>query len=226
MDIHEALTRTLDDRRLSRGERQALSQVLSEVDRDPSTLDHWRQAAFAVARTALSQPADAAVLEWLEDVVRLLRPSPEEDRTAATAEAYFSPGEDCPRAILRRIHLSRRTIDACVFTITDDRLSDALIDAHRRGVAVRIVSDDAKADDPGSDVDRLEQAGIAVRFDRSPFHMHHKFAVFDGTTLLNGSYNWTRGAARDNQENLTITIDRGLVAIFAAQFDRLWEALG
>ena len=26
-------------------------------------------------------------------------------------------------------------------------------------------------------------------------HMHHKFAIFDGERLINGSYNWTRGAA-------------------------------
>ena len=27
-------------------------------------------------------------------------------------------------------------VDICVFTITDDRLSDAIVAAHRRGVAV------------------------------------------------------------------------------------------
>ena len=53
--------------------------------------------------------------------------------------------------------------------------------------------------------------------------MHHKFAIFDGRTLLNGSYNWTRGAARDNQENVMISDDQRLVAQFQGEFDRLGD---
>ena len=56
--------------------------------------------------------------------------------------------------------------------------------------------------------------------------MHHKFALFDGATLATGSYNWTRGAWHDNQENLIITTDRRLVAAYTSVFERLWKALG
>lgn len=121
---------------------------------------------------------------------------------------------------------ARKTADVCVFTITDDRLADALLDAHRRAVAVRIITDDSKAEDLGSDVDRLGRAGIAVRVDRSPYHMHHKFAILDGSTLMTGSYNWTRGAARDNEENLIVTGDPRLVSPFVTTFERLWEKMG
>ncbi len=38
-------------------------------------------------------------------------------------------------------------------------------------------------------------------------HMHHKFALFDGGRLLTGSYNWTRGAAETNYENVIDTTD-------------------
>ena len=50
-------------------------------------------------------------------------------------------------------------------------------------------------------VDVLEQQGLPIRVDRSDYHMHHKYAVFDGKLLLTGSYNWTRSAARNNEEN-------------------------
>ena len=223
--IDVELARTLEDRRLSRGERQTLGAALArlgpEADRPAIRL-----RAFELARAALGRPEDRPVLDWLEEVVRALRDAEPAAGTRGVAEAHFSPGEDCPRAIGRLLDHCRRTADVCVFTITDDRLADALLAAHRRGVAVRIIADDAKAEDLGSDIDRFERAGVPVRVDRSPFHMHHKFALFDAATLLTGSYNWTRGAARDNEENLIVTDEPRLVGPFAETFGRLWGRLG
>ena len=53
--------------------------------------------------------------------------------------------------------------------------------------------------------------------------MHHKFAVLDGGTLLTGSYNWTRGAAEKNYENLVLLEEPSLVAEFLGQFEKIWE---
>ena len=139
--------------------------------------------------------------------------------------AFFSPGPDCLGHIVNRFQNARRTVDVCVFTITDDRIAGAMLDAHRRGVRLRIVTDNDKAGDLGSDIERLEAAGIPTKLDRTPFHMHHKFAIFDGTRLLNGSYNWTRGAAEQNAENVIDTGDPALVAAFQQQFDTLWAKL-
>ena len=218
------LARSLDDQRFSRGERQALGGSLatpgSSVDRDAI-----RHRAFEVARLALSRPEDAPVLAWLEEVIKASREVGQVAAHPVVAESYFSPGEDCPRAIGRLLANASRAADICVFTITDDRLADAILDAHRRGIAVRIITDDAKAEDLGSDVSRFEEAGIPTRVDRSPFHMHHKFALLDEGTLLTGSYNWTRGAARDNEENLIVTTDPRFLAPFRRTFDRLWAKL-
>ena len=114
----------------------------------------------------------------------------------------------------------------CVFTITDDRIADAMLAAHRRGVRVRVITDNDKALDEGSDAQRLERAGVALRIDQTEHHMHHKFAVFDGERLLTGSYNWTRSAARNNEENLIVTRDPGLVRAFSEEFERLWARFG
>jgi phosphatidylserine/phosphatidylglycerophosphate/cardiolipin synthase-like enzyme len=141
------------------------------------------------------------------------------------AESHFSPGDACPQRIARFLGSASRTLDICVFTITDDRITSAILAAHDRGRRVRVVTDDDKAMDPGSDCERLADAGIPVRVDRSPAHMHHKFALADRSTLLTGSYNWTRSAARENEENFLITGDRRFVAAFGRRFETLWEAL-
>ena len=72
---------------------------------------------------------------------------------------------------------ARESIDLAVFTLTDDRLSNALVEAHKRGVVVRLLSDDDKAGDKGSDIRRVRGSGLAVRTDRSPYHFPHKFAA-------------------------------------------------
>ena len=98
-----------------------------------------------------------------------------------------------------------------------------MLEAHGRGVRIRIITDNDKAADLGSDADRFLQAGIELRVDRTEYHMHHKFAVFDNAILLNGSYNWTRGAATNNEENFIVTTNRRLVAIFSKTFEDLWQ---
>ena len=52
--------------------------------------------------------------------------------------------------------------------------------------------------------------------------MHHKFAIVDGATLINGSFNWTRQAVLGNQENVVIARDAKLAGVFAKEFDSMW----
>ncbi len=222
--IQEMLRQTLDDHRLSRSERSALGQILDHVDPSPRTVETYRSVAFQLARECMDHGGDKAVVDWLEDVVRLLaKQVPSADKTAL-AESFFSPDEDCPRQIAALFSGVRRTVDVCVFTITDDRIASAILDTHRRGRAVRIITDDDKAADPGSDIDRLRKAGVPVRVDNTRYHMHHKFALFDGARLLTGSYNWTRSAAENNEENFIVTGDRRFIEPFSRLFEKLWRA--
>jgi mitochondrial cardiolipin hydrolase len=223
-EIEEILSRTLDDRRLSRSEGQALDQVFRDLARDEDRVAVGRRA-FELARAALEDPRDKEVLGWLEDLLKVLQRRPDHGAAIDAAEAHFSPGDDCPRRIVQLFSHARARVDVCVFTITDDRLAAAILDAHRRGVAVRIITDNEKVLDQGSDIPRLEAAGIPLRVDRTEYHMHHKFALFDDSLLLTGSYNWTRGAAAFNDENLVLTGDRRLIGAFATTFEKIWKRL-
>jgi phosphatidylserine/phosphatidylglycerophosphate/cardiolipin synthase-like enzyme len=235
-DLDRFLTQSLADRKLSGGEKSALADWLAKNVRTDRHRGLVRHAAFAIARTSTADPASAELVEWLEDVMKVLaplhaaEPGPGAPPVGAD-EAFFAPGERCLQQIVHRFAQCRRTADVCVFTITDDRISRAILDAHRRKVSVRIITDNDKQHDGGSDVQQFRAAGIPVKTDdmhgsAEPGlngHMHHKFAIFDGARLLNGSYNWTRGAADLNFENLVDTADAALVAAFAAEFARLWS---
>ncbi|KAL1923546.1 uncharacterized protein VTP21DRAFT_8526 [Calcarisporiella thermophila] len=140
------------------------------------------------------------------------------------AKAFFFPSEQNFKQLTEFIDSAQQTLDCCVFTITDDTVSNALIRAKQRGVTVRIISDDEQAQARGSDVFRLkEENGIPYKLDNSPAHMHHKFAVADRKRLLTGSYNWTKGARFDNRENFLVTNHQALVQEFSTEFDRLWN---
>jgi phosphatidylserine/phosphatidylglycerophosphate/cardiolipin synthase-like enzyme len=56
--------------------------------------------------------------------------------------------------------------------------------------------------------------------------LHHKAAIINGETLVNGSYNWSMSAETKNFENLMIVSgpeDRGIVTDFIAEFEAMWN---
>jgi cardiolipin hydrolase len=140
-------------------------------------------------------------------------------------KAYFSPGEECLNAILESIGAAQAALDICVFTISDDRITSAILAAHRKGIPIRLLTDNEKLFDKGSDIQQLVRAGLEVKVDNTRNHMHHKFAVIDHKYVLTGSYNWTRSAALYNHENVLVTAEAHVVEGYAREFDRLWQEM-
>jgi mitochondrial cardiolipin hydrolase len=236
-ELDRFLRQALADHKLSGSEKTALADWLAKNVKDDQSRGVARHVAFEVARSAFADPSSPELIGWLEDVMKVLVPmaptahAPGSTPAGGEDLALFTPGDQCLQHIVQRFHSCRRTADVCVFTITDDRISRAILDAHDRGVKVRVISDNEKWHDLGSDVQQFREAGIPVKVDdvhdhRDPRvngHMHHKFAIFDGIRLINGSYNWTRGAADVNYENIVDTADAKLVAAFTEEFTRLWN---
>jgi len=225
-EIETFLTQSLDDARLSRGERSTMKEIIGERSLAGREQEQLLHSAFALAAERLHDIRDRAVLEWLLDVVKVLRPS---GGTAAggavadrVAEAWFMPNERGLGRLIGLLGACQVSLDICLYTLTHDRLAEAVLAAHRRGVRVRLIADDEKSLDPGSDVTGLASAGIPVRTDCAPSQMHNKFAVLDGRLLLTGSFNWTRSAAEQNQESFIISDEPALVTAHAREFERLW----
>jgi cardiolipin hydrolase len=223
VDIEAMLAQTLEDRRLSRAEGQALREVLRGLSPDRRKIAEIRTRAFEAARAAATGQENGELLDWLEEIMRILFSVAHEGRQASHCEAAFSPGPDCVGRIRGLFRGARQNVDAAVYTLTDDRIASAILAAHSRGVEVRLIADDEKVGDRGSDLARLSKAGVSVVTDSEESHMHHKFALFDDSLVLTGSYNWTRSAAEENQENIVISDDARLLGAFREEFDRLWN---
>jgi mitochondrial cardiolipin hydrolase len=221
--IDEQLVPTLADLKVTPSEKKALQSWIAREASNEAQKNLIRSRAFELIRDRLPAGDPKLLLTWLEDFLRLLNQNPQTAPSAIESAAFFSPGGTCVAEIIRMFKNARVSCDVCVFTITDDRVSNVIMETHKRGVKVRIITDDEKAHDLGSDAFSLSIAGIPVRIDRSTFHMHHKFAIFDDRHLLNGSFNWTRSAAENNEENLTITNDPKLVKAFKDRFESMWK---
>src|SRR5262245_55153978 len=159
-DLSRFLSQSLADRKLSGGEKSALSDWLARNVKTDQHRGLVRHAAFEIARSAIADPVAAEVVEWLEEVMKVIAPIQGEAQGAnaprsGVDEAFFAPGEACLHQIVHRFGACRRTADVCVFTITDDRITRAILDAHRRKVAVRVITDADKQHDAGSDIHKF-----------------------------------------------------------------------
>ncbi|MBX9653992.1 endonuclease [bacterium] len=223
-EFDRLLLATMQDCRLQSAEIKALDDFLEANSPTDELLAFYRHRVFAIAMERFKEKEAQDVATWIEGVIKRLVPRTKDSNPEVCA-AYFSEVDNCVARIVSLIAEAKSSIDICVFTITDDRIAEPLIEAHRQGVSVRILTDDDKANDLGSDIPRFMQEGMPVRVDRTAYHMHHKFAIFDRKLLLTGSYNWTRGASINNIENFILVSDRALLRSFQKEFDRLWEKL-
>jgi len=225
-EVEECLRKTFEDYKLSNDEKYTVIEVLENAGGDLKLLNFSRNKAFEIVKEHIRESGEFhyQAVKWLERVVRAIDASrPQAD--SSKVDAFFSPGTACASRLISLIDGSSKSIDVCVFTISDDNISDALVGAYRRGVDVRIISDDDKSLDKGSDINRFKQLGLNVRMDNDPSHMHHKFAIFDRQTLVNGSFNWTRSASKYNREDIVINSNEELVGKFMTVFDELWAQL-
>lgn len=140
-------------------------------------------------------------------------------------EVYFTPSQQCEREIILRIDKAKTKIDAAVYSITNKKIVTALIEAHKRGVYIRILTDRMQAGQKSSKVSELEKAGINLLRHKKHRILHNKFAVFDENQTVSGSYNWTESASNKNSEDclfLSLPQDE-CVLKYQERFNQLWE---
>ncbi|WP_117236751.1 phospholipase D-like domain-containing protein [Thermus sediminis] len=137
--------------------------------------------------------------------------------------AHFSPrgGREGRRALLEAVRRARREILVAAFVLTDQALVEALKEAHRQGVSLKVLLETRNLRD--SRWEALVQAGIPVRRDGNPFTMHHKVMVLDGEWVVTGSYNFSLRAWQVNNENLLILRSPILAERYREEVLRLWE---
>ncbi len=123
-------------------------------------------------------------------------------------------------------------IDSIMFRITDRAHSDQMIAAVKRGVPVRLITEQKQYRDPlriwhSWNVDRMYMAGVQVKHRGHVGLSHEKLTMLvrQGMTIF-GSSNWTSASADSQLEHNLFTTDAVWASYAAAHFNRKWNNEG
>jgi len=133
--------------------------------------------------------------------------------------------------LLRLLRGARREIWIGMYAFKADpyrhhpvrRVVEALREARRRGVRVRVLLDD-EGDLNRSAYRMLKRAGVEVRWDSPRVRTHLKVVLVDGRWLLVGSHNLTASAFRYNHE-LSVLLNSPQLASQAHRYlKEIWDS--
>lgn len=142
---------------------------------------------------------------------------------AQNIEVYFSPNGGCQQAVIAEIRKATQTIDIAMYYLSSRDIAQALVQASQNNVQVRIVLDQGQEIESASKSGYLIKHGLQIRYHLGFGLMHNKFAIFDGKSLITGSFNWTLTAEERNEENLLIITNQGTVEKYQERFNYLWN---
>ena len=128
-------------------------------------------------------------------------------------------GIDLPLA--QAIDSAKLSVDVAIYSLSLNSVRDALINAHQRGVQVRMVMESDNVD--RTDPQILKDAGIPILGDRREGLMHNKFVVIDNSEVWMGTMNFTdSGTYEDNNAMLRIRSVK-LAENFTKEFNEMFN---
>lgn len=143
---------------------------------------------------------------------------------AQDIEDAFSPNQGATALVIKTIRKAEESIRVAAYSFTSQPIADALVEASKNGVDVKIVLDKSQRKSPRSLASLLREAGVPTRINSHYAIMHNKFMIIDGKVLELGSFNYTRAAEKKNAENvLVIHNDQEIIADYEKQWEKMWD---
>ena len=140
-----------------------------------------------------------------------------------TIDSAFSPEAGSEALVIKVIKSSKLNIRLAAYSFTSPVVVQALLDAKKRGVDVRVVVDDRGNHSKASiaALNLLVNTGIPTRT-ISAYTIHHdKYIVSDEMNVQTGSFNYSKAAAKSNSENVIVIWNNREVA---ASYLKHWQS--
>ena len=139
---------------------------------------------------------------------------------SSSQEVHYSPEERLDTIDAALISAAKSSIDLASYALTDPIVLDALNEAQRRGVAIRVVLDPRER----HDFVRLGDLADTVRLKRGGPFMHLKSYSIDGEVLRTGAANFSTSGENAQDNDLIVIRDFSAAAKFDAHFEKMWDA--
>ena len=140
-------------------------------------------------------------------------------------EIYFSPKDKPTNRILELIKNAKTYIYIPTFLITHNEIATELINAHNRGVDVRIIIDANSVTTRNTKHSQLRKSGIMLKTENYAGKLHAKTMIIDDTYFVSGSMNFSNSGANKNDENLVIIKDKDIAKLHKNFFLYLWTII-
>ncbi|MFI5377917.1 MAG: phospholipase D family protein [Tepidisphaerales bacterium] len=119
---------------------------------------------------------------------------------------FFSPQTNCTELIIEQIRQARTKVLVQAYSFKSEPILDALAEAVRRGVAVRVIIDGDKLDRKVGN--HLVKRGIELYIDSQHDKAHSKVMLIDGKTVITGSFNFTETGEEGKADNVLVITGR------------------
>ncbi|WP_117161519.1 phospholipase D-like domain-containing protein [Paraliobacillus sp. X-1268] len=132
---------------------------------------------------------------------------------------------DPEQQLLDIINNSTESLDIAIYNLDDTVISEAILEANQRGVAIQIITDQEKITNEDSEeiFTSFWEAGIPIKINTET-KMHLKLTIADQTTVVAGSFNYTDNSSEENQELLFSIENTTLATEWNDLFLTLWES--
>lgn len=139
---------------------------------------------------------------------------------------FFSPQDKViTKQLIPLINEAKEKIDVSIFCLTHKKLKDSLINAHLRGVKIRIINDATNAANQHSIHHDLRKAGIAVKTENYAGKNHSKIMIVDDLYSVIGSMNFTSSGENYNDENVLIIKSPDIAKEMTKSFNLTWKQI-
>ncbi len=140
-------------------------------------------------------------------------------------EIYFSPQDKSSHRIIQIINNARKYIYVPTFLITHEKISEALINAHKRGIDVKIIIDANSTSTTNTKHSKLRDSGIPLKTENYAGKMHSKTMIIDDEYIIMGSMNFSNSGENKNDENMVVITNQNLAKNYAEFFMYLWKMI-
>jgi len=133
-------------------------------------------------------------------------------------QVYFSPRGGATEAVVNALERATNSVLVQAYSFTSAPIAKALVEAHRRGVQVKVILDKSQRTEKYSEADFLKNSEVPTLIDAQHAIAHNKIMILDDCLVLTGSFNFTKAAEENNAENLLVINDPALAKDYVANW--------